>query len=539
MSLSTTPMMLHRQHTAPIRQTMPRILGGTAVIFAVLLGFVNPVWALQVSPSSLTFSATSDGTDPSPQTVVLSATQSKERTWMATANAPWIAITPSSGTITTEQDTVSVRATAAGLAAGSYSAYITITETSQSGRIKKSILPVALSVTGATPTPAIQLSLSSLAFSGIAGGTDPAPKSFSISNIGGGTLAWTASDTATWLLLSPASGTNSGTITASIATNGLAAGSYSATVTLSASGTTSKTLPVTLTVSPATSSTGYTVSPSSLSYTGTVGGPNVVAGVTIANTGSATLTVTWQDTINWLIATSGDTVSIAPGGTATITHTASTNGLASGTYSGTATLSGGGVTKPVPVTFTLTASTTTPVVSLAPASLAFTGTVGGNNPTAQTLTVTKTGTGSITWTASDNATWLTLSPSTGTATAAVTASVNLAGLAAGTHNAAISVAVTGSSNTPQSIPVTLTVTTSTATSTTLTWTANTESDLAGYKIYSGTQSGVYGTPISVGKVTSHVLTSLINGTTYFFTITAYDAAGNESLYSPELSKSIY
>ena len=235
------------------------------------------------------------------------------------------------------------------------------------------------------------------------------------------------------MLLSPAFGTNSGTITASIATNGLAAGSYSATVTLSASGTTSKTLPVTLTVSPATSSTGYTVSPSSLSYTGTVGGPNVVAGVTIANTGSATLTVTWQDTINWLIATSGDTVSIAPGGTATITHTASTNGLASGTYSGTATLSGGGVTKPVPVTFTLTASTTTPVVSLAPASLAFTGTVGGNNPTAQTLTVTKTGTGSITWTASDNATWLTLSPSTGTATAAVTTSVNLTGLAAGTH----------------------------------------------------------------------------------------------------------
>ena len=458
---------------------------------------------------------------------------------MAIANAPWIAITPSSGTITTETDTVSVRTTAAGLAAGSYSAYITITETSQSGSIKKSILPVTMSIAGAATTPTIQLSLSSLAFSGIAGGTDPAPKSFSISNTGGGTLAWTASNTASWLLLSPASGTNSGTVIVNIATSGLAAGSYSTTVTLSAPGATAKAIPVSLTMSPATSPTSYTVSPPSMSYTGAVGGPNVVAGVTITNTGSAALTVTWQDTINWLIATSGDTVSIAPGGTATIRHTVSTNGLASGTYSGTATLSGGGVTKPVPVTFTLTASTTTPVVSLAPASLAFTGTVGGNNPTAQTLTVTKTGTGSITWTASDNATWLTLSPSTGTATAAVTTSVNLAGLAAGTHNATISVAVAGSSNTPQSIPVSLTVTANTATSATLTWTANTESDLAGYKIYSGTQSGVYGTPISVGKVTSHVLTNLMNGTTYFFAITAYDTAGNESLHSPELSKSIY
>jgi len=234
------------------------------------------------------------------------------------------------------------------------------------------------------------------------------------------------------------------------------------------------------------------------------------------------------------ITTETDTVSVKT--TAT--------GLAAGSYSAHVTITessrNGRIRSSIlPVTFTLTASTTTPVINLTPASLAFTGTVGGNNQPAQSFTVTKTGTGSITWTASDNAGWLTLSPSTGTATAAVTTSVNHAGLAAGTYNAAISVAVTGSSNTPQSIPVTLTVTTSTAMSTTLTWAANTESDLAGYKIYSGTQSGVYGTPISVGKVTSHVLTNLMNGTTYFFTITAYDTAGNESLYSPELSKSIY
>jgi hypothetical protein len=532
-------MTLYKEHTALIPQMMPKILGGIALIFAMLLSFVSPLWALQVSPSALTFSATSGGTDPSPQTVVLSSTRSRERSWTATENAPWITITPSSGTIATETDIVSVRATAAGLAAGSYSANVTITETSQSGHIRRTILPVTLSVTGAGATPAIQLSVSSLTFSGTAGGANPAPTSFSISNTGGGTLTWTASDTSAWLILSPASGTNTGTVTASITANGLAAGTYSTTVTVSAPGVTAKTILVNLTVNPATSSTGYTVSPSSMSYTGTVGGPNVVAGVTITNTGSTALTVTWQDTINWLIATSGDTVSIAPGGTATITHTASTNGLASGTYSGTATLSGGGVTKQVPMTFTLTTSTTMPTISLAPASLAFTGIVGGSNPTTQTFTVTKAGASAITWTASDNAAWLTLSPSTGTATAAVTTSVNLAGLAAGTHNGTISVAVAGSSNTPQSIPVSLTVTASTATSATLTWTANTESDLAGYKVYSGTQSGVYGPPISVGKVTSHILTNLTKGTTYFFTITAYDTAGNESASAPELSKSIY
>jgi BACON domain-containing protein len=137
-------------------------------------------------PSALTFSATSGGTDPSPQTVVLSNNRSRERTWAATANAPWITITPSSGGITTENDIVSVSTTAAGLAAGSYSANVTITETRQSGKTRRTILPLTLSITGAAATSAILLSQSSLTFSDTAGGANPAPKTFSISHTGGG-----------------------------------------------------------------------------------------------------------------------------------------------------------------------------------------------------------------------------------------------------------------------------------------------------------------------------------------------------------------
>ena len=59
MSFRTTSTMNHDRHTAPTRQTTSKILGGTALTFAMLLGFVNPSWALQVSPSALTFSATS------------------------------------------------------------------------------------------------------------------------------------------------------------------------------------------------------------------------------------------------------------------------------------------------------------------------------------------------------------------------------------------------------------------------------------------------------------------------------------------------
>src|SRR5215467_8501001 len=121
-SIRMTRMKILDRHIAPIRQTMSKVLGGTVLTLAMLLGFVNPSWALQVSPGALTFSATIGGTDPPPQTVVLSSNREQERTWTATENAPWITVTPSSGTIATETDTVSVRATAASLAAGSYSA---------------------------------------------------------------------------------------------------------------------------------------------------------------------------------------------------------------------------------------------------------------------------------------------------------------------------------------------------------------------------------------------------------------------------------
>ena len=75
-----------------------------------------------------------------------------------------------------------------------------------------------------------------------------------------------------------------------------------------------------------------------------------------------------------------------------------------------------------------------------------------------------------------------------------------------------------------------------------TWTANRESDLAGYKVYVGTASGTYSFPRSAfvtGKVTSYTVSNLPKGQTYFFAISAYDSAGNESVLSGEVSKSLY
>jgi len=69
---------------------------------------------------------------------------------------------------------------------------------------------------------------------------------------------------------------------------------------------------------------------------------------------------------------------------------------------------------------------------------------------------------------------------------------------------------------------------------TVSWDANTESDLAGYKIYYGTSSGNYDFGINVGNKTEFIV-DLILPTTYFFVVTAYDFSGNESIFSEEVS----
>lgn len=67
------------------------------------------------------------------------------------------------------------------------------------------------------------------------------------------------------------------------------------------------------------------------------------------------------------------------------------------------------------------------------------------------------------------------------------------------------------------------------------WNANGETDLAGYKLYYGTQSNTYGQPIVVGSATTYTLNNVQNGSTYYVAVSAYDSAGNESTRSTEQS----
>ncbi|HNA45930.1 MAG TPA: fibronectin type III domain-containing protein [Nitrospira sp.] len=229
-------------------------------------------------------------------------------------------------------------------------------------------------------------------------------------------------------------------------------------------------------------------------------------------------------------------------------------------------------------------------IQVTPSSLSLTS---ANN--VGTLTLRKTGTDQHAYYLSTNQGWIWMNPPYGSTQTITTESDQLvitaqtAGLAAGTYSGVVYIVESGPNNfantlripvtftvaagqtasstpttptqptvasppppppsPPSPVPVTTTPTpTSSASSTapktanaTVSWNANTEADLAGYRIYVGTKSGSYGVvgPFEVTNGTSFTVPNLPLGATYFFAVSAFDKSGNESAKSAEVSKSLF
>ncbi len=210
-----------------------------------------------------------------------------------------------------------------------------------------------IAIMAATPAPStIAVAPASLQFSYTAGGTAPSAQSIQITNSGSGTLAWTATASASWLSVSPASGTAASTLSVSISPAGLSGGTYNGNVQISSTGA--------------------------------------------SNT-------------------------------------------------------------PLSVAVTLTVTQPLPSLAVAPQALSFNYAVGGAVPAAQSVSITNSGGGALSWTASTSDYWIGISPASGSAPATLSVSVNPANLAAGTYTSAVPITAAGATGSPASVAITLVV----------------------------------------------------------------------------------
>jgi hypothetical protein len=213
-------------------------------------------------------------------------------------------------------------------------------------------------------SPTISLSPTSLSFSATQGGGNPSAKNVTVSNSGGGTLASPTtqinySQGSGWLSVNCTGSQAPYTCSTQPTTGSLAAGTYNATVQVSCTGATNtpQSYTVAFTVNPVSSPT-ISLSPTSLSFSATVGGGNPSSqNVTVSNSGGGTLAVpttgiVYHSGSGWLsVQVQGSSAPF------TLVTQPTTGSLAAGTYTATVNVSSTGATnspQPYTVTFTVT-----------------------------------------------------------------------------------------------------------------------------------------------------------------------------------------
>src|SRR5437660_17220 len=75
-------------------------------------------------------------------------------------------------------------------------------------------------------------------------------------------------------------------------------------------------------------------------------------------------------------------------------------------------------------------------------------------------------------------------------------------------------------------------------SVTVIWNASPSTNVTGYFVYYGVQSATYTNKLDAGNATNATVSGLVDGTTYYFAVTAHTSTGLESDFSNEMSYTV-
>jgi hypothetical protein len=321
---------------------------------------------MSASPLNLNFSSTSGQPNPPPQVVTITNNGGGTLDWSVSAQEfggnCWLCVSPSGGKIAPDQTgTVTVNIDTANLSPGPYSGQVTLNGTDSGGHpASGSPQTITVNLVVQPPCTLTQPALNALTFTGVQGGSAPAPQSVLIT--GSGNCAWPLQLSAT---ISPAGANNwlQATFTNnSIKGNGqssslqiapnpnvfnaLRPGTRTAQVTITATDSTGiqaqgsgETIGVTLTVEPPCAFVPLSQQQSNLSFTalqGTAVGP--IPSIPLSETATCAPPVTYtvsSSAAAWLSASqpAQDT-----GSGSSLTLSINSTSLPAGTYTGQITI---------------------------------------------------------------------------------------------------------------------------------------------------------------------------------------------------------
>jgi hypothetical protein len=294
--------------------------------------------------------------------------------WQASSMAKWLAITPSSGRVKAQEDSLTTLiANSSGLLPGTYTSFLVFLTDHRTQTVTVQLTVMALpgksaksthgsaSTTGGTSNnsnglgttstgePALGISPTSMTFSVIQGENNPPNQAMTVVNTGGNLLYWQARADMTvssWLRVSPATGFvangQDGHIFLSVNTSSLSPGTYRSNVVVSATDNSGTQVPrspqVVAVVLNVLQPCTFQVTPTSLTFSASLLAPEPTGqDVTLQTVGSCAYPVTWTATVDaasssWLIpsTTSGQD----SGNGSVITVHVNTSGMVLGIYRG-------------------------------------------------------------------------------------------------------------------------------------------------------------------------------------------------------------
>lgn len=445
--------------------------------------FVTVASQIQVAPLNLTFNADPNGNPPPTQAItvvpVAGATPPVNYSIIvdsgqSNTSAPtWISVNPTSGTAPAG---LVVTVNQSGLTTGTYTARIQALDPIG----VPTAIPVTLNV--ASVTQQLTVAPAVLSFSALASTPGNLVQNIAVSNTGAIPLGFNTSVVGSTSLFSNVTSSASQTtpgapvfLQVQVNTNGLQAGAYNDTIVLSSSAGSTQ-IPVSLFVAGSGSIVAVNTT-GALFQAVAGGGSTATQSIEVLNIGDPSSTVNWNASLvsgsNWLnlVSSSGTATATTPGAL-TLALTPNATQLTPGPYYAVVQITdSNSLNSPQYVTavLNLQPGAAAPAPSVAPAGLFFATDAAGDPPSPQQEQINTSSASPVTFTASaattDGATWLSVTPASGTASGqtagSITVSADPTQLTPGVYTGDVSVSI---GTLVQSVNVTFVVPNSTSAS---------------------------------------------------------------------------